>query len=118
MTEEEPKSQDRRTSPRFSVEVDLGVYSESNFFTGLTRDISDGGLFVATHVPLSVGSDVTVKFTLPGCEEVSAKGVVVWMRDPHEGMPGMGVRFTELRPEDEALIHRFIAKREPLYYDP
>ena len=118
MSDEEPKSRDRRSSPRASVEVDLGVYSESNFFTGLTRDISDGGLFVATHVPLPVGTELTVKFTLPGCDEVSAKGVVAWMRDPQEGAPGMGVRFTEITAEAEALVHRFIAKREPLYYDP
>jgi type IV pilus assembly protein PilZ len=113
----ESASSDRRHSQRASVEVDLGVYSESNFFTGLTRDISDGGLFVATHVPLPVGTEVTVKFTLPGCAEVTAKGVVAWLRDPQAGTPGMGVRFSELRPEDEALIHRFISKREPLYHD-
>ncbi len=116
-TEESPESRERRRSHRAAVEVELGVHSESNFFTGITGDISDGGLFVATHVPLKVGVDVTVKFTLPACPEVTAKAVVVWVSDPLAGKPGMGVRFTELRPEDEALIHRFIAKREPLYYD-
>ena len=112
-----PDSIERRRAARYAIEVELGVHSESNFFTGLTQDISEGGLFVATHVPLPVGSAVTVNFTLPASPEISTEGVVVWVRAPVEGKPGMGVRFKQLAPNHEALIHRFIAKRPPLYYD-
>ncbi|MBX3127844.1 MAG: TIGR02266 family protein [Polyangiaceae bacterium] len=108
---------ERRRSVRMPVEVALGVHSESNFFSGLTRDISDGGLFVATHTPLPLGTHVTVKFALPACPEISADGEVVWVSEPVSGHPGMGVRFLALSPENEALIRRFMAKREPLYHD-
>lgn len=108
---------ERRRSTRIPVEVALGVHSESNFFSGLTRDISDGGLFVATHTPLPQGTHVTVKFALPACPEISADGVVVWVSEPLSGHPGMGVRFLELSSENEALIRRFMAKRDPLYHE-
>ncbi len=108
---------ERRGSPRIAVEVALGVHSDSNFFSGLTRDISEGGLFVATHTPLPRGTHVTVNFALPGCSEISADGVVVWVSDPVSGHPGMGVQFASLSSENDALIRRFMAKREPLYHD-
>ncbi len=108
---------ERRRSQRVPVEVSLGVHSDSNFFSGLTQDISDGGLFVATHTPLKKGTHVTVNFALPGCPEISAEGDVVWVSEPITGHPGMGVKFTGLSSENEALIRRFMAKREPIYHD-
>jgi uncharacterized protein (TIGR02266 family) len=108
---------ERRRSIRVPVEVALGVHSESNFFSGLTRDISDGGLFVATHTPLPLGTHVSVKFALPACPEIEADGVVVWLSEPTTGHPGMGVQFLNLTPQNDALIRRFMAKRDPLYHD-
>ncbi|HMR74831.1 MAG TPA: TIGR02266 family protein [Polyangiaceae bacterium] len=108
---------ERRRSKRVPVEVALGVHSDSNFFSGLTRDISDGGLFVATHTPLPLGTHVSVKFALPACPEMEAHGVVVWLSEPNTGHPGMGVQFVQLSKENEALIRHFMAKRDPLYHD-
>ncbi len=108
---------ERRRSIRVPVEVALGVHSDSNFFSGLTRDISDGGLFVATHTPLPLGTPVSVKFALPACPEIEADGVVVWVSEPSAGHPGMGVQFVHLSEENDALIRRFMAKRDPLYHD-
>jgi uncharacterized protein (TIGR02266 family) len=99
------------------VEVDIGFFSESNFYAGLTQDISEGGLFVATQRILPVGTDVTVSFTLPGVQEIKTDGIVTWTREPVDGVAGMGIRFTRLTRDDQALIQRFVAKRPPLYHD-
>lgn len=99
------------------LEVDIGFFSESHFYAGLTQDISAGGLFVATHQLLKIGTEVSVTFTLPGVGEIKADGTVVWVRQPIQGDPGMGIRFKLLDQEDEATIQRFIAKRPPLYHE-
>lgn len=118
MSDQQPPSySERRSFPRHPLEVDIGFFSESNFYSGLTQDISEGGLFVATHQLLPVGTHVSVTFTLPGVREIQADGVVTWVREPLEGRPGMGIRFAQLRSEDQATIHRFIQKRPPLYHE-
>ena len=118
MSDDNPPSQsERRSFPRMPVEVDIGMYSESNFYAGLTQDISEGGLFVATQKILPLGTDVSVSFTLPGVPEIKTDGQVTWIRQPIDGVPGMGIRFTRLTSDDQATIQRFVAKRPPLYHD-
>jgi uncharacterized protein (TIGR02266 family) len=118
MSDDQPPSHsERRSFPRMPVEVDIGFFSESNFYAGLTQDISEGGLFVATQRILPIGTDVTVSFTLPGVHEIKTEGVVMWVRQPVDGVAGMGVRFTRLTSDDKAVIQRFVSKRAPLYHD-
>ena len=112
---------ERRTAPRVEVDVAVGFRSESNFYTGFTEDVSQGGLFVATHVLRPIGTVLQLTFALPTGPEITTTGVVRWVRDPHDyhddARPGMGVQFTDLDQEHEALIREFVALREPLFYD-
>jgi uncharacterized protein (TIGR02266 family) len=118
MSDHQPSNPpERRSFPRIAMEVDIGMFSESNFYAGLTQDISEGGLFVATHTPFAVGTTVSVRFTLPAVREIQAEGIVVWVREPLAGNSGMGIQFKQLSPEDAATIQRFIAKRPPLYHE-
>jgi hypothetical protein len=41
---------------RAKVSVGITVESESNFYVGFTERVSDGGVFVATHAPMRIGS--------------------------------------------------------------
>ncbi|MBL6975242.1 MAG: TIGR02266 family protein [Deltaproteobacteria bacterium] len=117
------QEEQRRTSPRVMYEIEVGVRSDDNFFTGFIRNISEGGLFVATHDPLDVGSEVTIKFTVPTMEgEVTAHSIVRWVRPYDERMPdaipGMGVQFVTLLPDTATeAINRFIQEREPEFYE-
>ena len=106
----------RRTSgDRIFLEVDIGLYSESRFFTGLTRDLSDGGVFVATAEPREPGTRVALHFVLPDGRAVLAKGVVRWASRAGGPLPaGMGVAFEELGPDDLKAIREFCEEREPL----
>ncbi|MEM6955551.1 MAG: TIGR02266 family protein [Myxococcota bacterium] len=110
----------RRTAERVNVAVEVGVYSDSNFYTGFTEDVSEGGLFVATYELLPIGTEMELEFGLPGGAEFKLTGVVRWLRDPilsDDGpFPGMGVQFINLTPDDKVLIQEFVQSREPLFY--
>jgi uncharacterized protein (TIGR02266 family) len=107
------------TGPREKLEANVGATTESNFFVGFSGDISEGGVFVATYLTLSVGDRVEVLVTLPGGFEKTIPGTVRFVRDPMdmESEPGIGVRFDKLDDDARELILRFIRKRPPLFYD-
>jgi len=102
----------------FSFEVSLE--SDNNFYTGLTDNISEGGLFVATTSSPPVGAAVTFELVV-GAERFIVAGVVRWVRDRHrasEGSPeGCGIRWTHLPAPAIVAIQRFIRGRETLFYE-
>ena len=96
--------------------------SDHNFYTGLTQDISTGGLFVATHRLRQVGDRITVTFTLPGrTERIAVETEVRWIRSlPHpsaDAPVGMGLRFVNLTVEARGAIASFLRHRDSLFYD-
>ena len=110
---------EHRASPRTSLVVELHLASDSHFFSGLSGDISEGGVFVSTYRDLATGTPVDLEFSLPGSDRVmKARGEVRWHRSASPDVPpGVGIAFEELADEDRALIHRFCTLRPPLYYD-
>jgi len=108
---------DRRASERIHLEVEVTLGSESQFFAGLTGDISTGGLFVQTYSLRPVGSRVLVAFALP-TGEIKTPGVVRWVRLAAEGTePGLGIAFESLRSSERDAIAAFCKARPPLYHD-
>ena len=111
---------DRRATPRVELCVGVGFSSETNFYTGFTEDLSAGGLFVATHALLPIGTSLNITFWLPDGHEVTTVGVVRWVRNTRDynddAGPGMGVQFRGLRADDADAIREFIALREPIFY--
>lgn len=103
------------------VEVDLR--SEHNFYTGLTQNISSGGLFIATNLLLPVGSRLHVEFTLPDHQPaIESEAEVRWLRDATwlkhvEGEQGMGVRLLSLPDEAQRAIDDFLKARESLFFE-
>ncbi len=96
--------------------------TDHNFYTGLTQDISSGGLFVATGIAYSVGDRMVVRFTLPGRHEpIIADAEVRWVRDTRfmrtDSPEGVGLRFTSLTPEGKEAIESFLERRDSLFYD-
>jgi uncharacterized protein (TIGR02266 family) len=111
-----------RVQPRARLEIEVSLESEHNFWTGLTDNISEGGIFIATHTPPPKGTTVAMALLLPGATEALAvKGVVAWIREPSvaiEGSPpGCGLRWTELSHEARHAINEFVARRETIYFD-
>ena len=115
--------QNVRASERFDLEVTVDLESDHNFYTGLTQNISSGGVFIATHHLRKIGDRITLKFTLPGSSKpVEVETEVRWIRENTalmraDGGTGMGVRFINLSPEAKTAIDGFLQSRESLYYD-
>ncbi|MFO0686579.1 MAG: TIGR02266 family protein [Sandaracinus sp.] len=109
---------ERRKTPRTRLAVDVSLYSESHFFAGLTEDIGEGGLFVATHAAIPRGSSIDLVFTLPNDHEVRVRGTVRWTRGLEcETSPGIGIQFDELSSSDAAAVRAFLRHRPPLLWD-
>lgn len=107
-----------RGDTRAFIEVEIGLTSESHFYTGLSLDLSTGGVFVATYEPARPGSAVSLYFVLPDGHVVNAEGVVRWTREgAPDTPPGMGVAFVNISAASLAHIAQFCASRPPLYFD-
>jgi len=103
---------------RVFVEVEIGLSSESHFYTGLSLDVSTGGVFVSTYEPARSGTNVSLYFVLPDGHAVNAEGVVRWARAASEDSPpGMGVAFISISRESLAHIAQFCEGRPPIYFD-
>jgi uncharacterized protein (TIGR02266 family) len=107
-------------APRLEVQLEVSIASESNFYAGFTENLSEGGVFVATHTPRPLGSVVDLVIDLPGQDPIRTRGVVRWLRaysEASDTSPGMGIRFEGLSPEDTARIHMFAEGRQPMFFD-
>jgi uncharacterized protein (TIGR02266 family) len=105
--------------PRHEVTVEVTFESEHNFYTGVTQDLSAGGLFVATPVLRPIGECVRVRFTIPGIPEtLDAITEVRWVRarDTADGDAGMGLQFLQMSPKTKLAVKAFAERREALVY--
>jgi uncharacterized protein (TIGR02266 family) len=91
--------------------------SAHNFYSGTTRDISAGGLFIETDVPLPVGTRITVDLQLLKTK-VRADSEVVWVLMDDQGRTvGMGVRFVSLPTSLRDRIETFMGLRQALLFE-
>jgi uncharacterized protein (TIGR02266 family) len=110
----------RREHSRFSVDLDVTVDSDHNFYAGFAENLSAGGVFIATHKLKPVGSKIELSINLPDGAELRAEGEVRWIRvfnEQSDTPPGMGVRFNDLAPASVTAIQNFLARRDPLFFD-
>lgn len=112
-----------RATIRHSVHVEVDLFSEHNFWSGLTMNMSEGGLFVATHHTLPLGVRVMLNMTLPtdDLEPIVAIAEVRWTRaysEQDDIPPGLGLQFVDLDPRSLSRIRRFVTTlRTPLLFD-
>jgi uncharacterized protein (TIGR02266 family) len=111
----------KRATPRAIAYLCIDLCSEHNFWTGLTMNISEGGVFVATHEILPVGSPVALHLELPRERRIMVLGEVRWSRaytGDDDVPPGLGIKFVGLDLESLSAIRRFMTKiREPLLFE-
>jgi uncharacterized protein (TIGR02266 family) len=108
---------ERRKRPvRVKLAIKVDLEGDPTASTGLTQDISEGGLFVVTNRARPVGDRMRLQFQLPGSTRaLSVETEVRWIREPPsphaEAVGGMGLRFVNLSREDAATIRAFLARR-------
>lgn len=106
---------EKRLYPRKPIRTQVVFENEDSegvlyFFS---TDISAGGLFLETDLPIRLGTQVFLRFSLmPKARPIQATGEVVRvMRDQNEGGDGklgVGIRFIYIHPLDRELIQDFI----------
>ena len=69
---ESRRSLHNRIHPRVEIHVEVTMESDHNFYTGLSSNVSEGGLFVATHAAPPLGTRLLVRFMLDGGGQVQA----------------------------------------------
>lgn len=110
---------ERREGSRRACVIELEFTEDTEFFTGLSQDIAEGGIFVATYALLPIGTMLALSFELPSGALVEARGQVRWVRNASENgtRPGLGIAFTELSAGASEQIAAFCATRPPLFFD-
>ncbi|MDP6977869.1 MAG: TIGR02266 family protein [Myxococcota bacterium] len=101
---------ERRRFDRSELLVRVEYSTVDEIFSEFTRDINEGGLFIETEKPRPTGTEVAMRFNLPGSDEpLQTIGRVVWVRSASNEEPaGMGIEFDELSEEDRGRINAMI----------
>jgi type IV pilus assembly protein PilZ len=106
---EQPPVSERRSYERIDVEWSVDCETEQTFLYASITNISEMGIFVATHEPLEVGTRLTLRFAMPGEQAPFILfGQVAWVNPikllSDNPNPGMGIRFVELSSENRERI--------------
>lgn len=112
-----PKVQkDKRSSLRVPLIVEkLPCGDGRKTFFGYARNISCGGLFIATVSPREPGEqfDLQVAIPAPAGFVLQCRCEVVWKRHfarSGKGEPGMGLRFLDLSPAAAAALEAWLTR--------
>lgn len=90
---------------KYPIEVECNYDGLIRPSVNRTTDLSGGGMFIDLILPPPPGTVVTVKFRLPGDEApIEAKSEVRYS----EAGVGMGLKFLQINPNDQAKLMHFI----------
>lgn len=100
-----PDSFNRRTSTRVILGIPVAYRFDSTIAAALTLNLSKGGLGVRTMSPLDPGTQVLVRFSLPGSDrEIEAASRVAWS----DRRVGMGMQFEQVESIDQSAVDEFV----------
>ena len=105
-------SQDRRQQLRLPVEICVQQYLPDGVFLGLTRDLSETGLYLTAPRPPDdmtlLGSPLHLEFALPGTgDKIWARGKVCY--ESLDGdLKGLGIRLQDMAERDKQSLHRYV----------
>lgn len=87
-----------RVHERAPLCVEVEYRTAGAFLVAFTSNLSKGGLFIETDRPTPIGTELVLRFSIPGVGPIEVRGSVVWIRpDTVDGKrPGMGVEFEQL----------------------
>ncbi len=101
---------------RHTVDFEVRCTASDTSLLSHARNLSRGGVFLASEVTLPVAEPVEITFTLPERgDRLHARGQVIWSsglepaKDARPGPHGMGVRFLEMTAADSAALAEYLA---------
>lgn len=98
----------RRRFERKRMALGVRLFSGQVPYNGVTRDISEGGLFVSTDVPPPVGSTIELELMLPGGQRIRTPGMVRWSRPSFDSSPGCGISFEHMNAGARQAIQQLL----------
>lgn len=109
---------ERRSTPRIQALLKIEYDSIDDVASDYLTDLSEGGLFIQTHIPLEIGSTIEFTISFPGLlKPLALRGMVRRRIAQDEGPnPGIGVSFC-FDDEEESeqirwLVDRLAGKRD------
>ena len=103
-----PDNANRRASPRVILAINITYRVGNAVASGLTLNVSSGGLAIKMARPLAIGTPLRVRFRLPGvATELEPEGRVAWS----EPGVGMGLQFTRIDADAQKALDTFVQAR-------
>jgi uncharacterized protein (TIGR02266 family) len=100
---------ERREGPRIPIEMWVEETTDSERYFRRAGNLSKGGLGLDHTIPLPIGTNVNLTFTLPGdSAPVAITGQIVSTAGPDELR--MGVKFTNVSEEARGKIDAYLAR--------
>ena len=83
-----------------------------NVATGMSEDVSPGGMYVAVDKQVTAGLPIEITIVLPD-NLVEAKGRIAWVNNKNEPRkpefsPGFGIHFLEFKEDAGELFKAFV----------
>lgn len=98
-----------------TYQVDVQFRTES--YQVRSFNLSEEGILVQLDTPLALGTDIHLRFRLPGTEQdLSLEGKVVWLRTDGihgEGRGGKGIEFKNVDPETRRILQDYVNSCPP-----
>jgi len=112
-----------REDPRYVISIPVNCSTRHLFVASHVCNISRGGLFIRSEVPLPLNTEVALELSLPERERsIRATGRVIWNYDIQKGtshiMPGSGIRFIGMSVSDRATLETYLAGLSPAVSKP
>lgn len=102
---------DKREYPRKACLIGVTYTCNGREYSSYILDIGAFGVFIETPNPLPMGSDIAMRFILPGrLHPFKLQGQIVW-----SGMQGVGVKFKDLTQGQLEAVQSFAEKIEDVY---
>jgi uncharacterized protein (TIGR02266 family) len=107
-----PDGHDRRDE-RIALALEVEFRNVGAFLVAYSTNLSKGGMFVEMEEPLPVGTEIAMRFAVPGAGEpaIDVIGVVTWVQAWRTELQprGMGVRFDHLEARHGEAIDRIVS---------
>lgn len=109
-TDRRQNASDRRGSPRLPLELWMEEIAEDgDVYFRRTGNVSSGGVYFDRAIPHAIGTELTLKFALPGDREmVVARGEVVSTKKGSNGL-GMGIKFRRFEGDGHQRMREFLS---------
>ena len=107
---------ERRQHPRLTINVEIDFASDHNFYSGKARDMSMGGVFIETRIPLTIGTKIELQLKFLK-HRAKVEGEVTWQLMDKGEVVGVGVSFQHVSAAAKKSMMAFMALRDPLMLD-